>query len=164
MYPDFFSRELKKEKTMKREGKLMDMLDKQILALLEKNARMTVKELAQQVSLTPPAVSQRIRRMELEGIIEGYTTIINLEQAGRSIRALISLSVPPERREEFEQLVEQQTAVLQCHHVTGAYSFIVSVAAKDMSSLEKLINRFQKIGQTSTQIILSSTNASVKLL
>lgn len=142
----------------------MDMLDKQILILLEQNARMTVKELAQQVSLTPPAVSQRIRRMEMDGIIEGYTANINLEQAGRSIRALISLSVPPERREEFEALVEQQSAVLQCHHVTGAYSFIVSVASKDMAALERLINRFQKIGQTSTQIILSSTKPTVKLL
>ncbi|MCI6640866.1 MAG: Lrp/AsnC family transcriptional regulator [Pygmaiobacter massiliensis] len=142
----------------------MDMLDKQILLLLEQNARMTVKELAQQVSLTPPAVSQRIRRMETDGIIEGYTTNINLEQAGRSIRALISLSVPPDRREEFETLMEQQPAVLQCYHVTGAYSFIVSVAAKDMPALERLINRFQKIGQTSTQIILSSTKPTVKLI
>lgn len=142
----------------------MDMLDKQILLLLEQNARMTVKELAQQVALTPPAVSQRIRRMETDGIIEGYTTNINLEQAGRSIRALISLSVPPERREEFDSLIEQQPAVLQCYHVTGAYSFIVSVAAKDMAALERLITRFQKIGQTSTQIILSSTKPTVKLL
>ena len=87
MYHYFFSRELKKEKTMEREGKLMDMLDKQILALLEKNARMTVKELAQQVSLTPPAVSQRIRRMELEGIIEGYTTIAQHSRANQPFRS-----------------------------------------------------------------------------
>ena len=142
----------------------MDATDKQILALLERNARMSVKEIAASISLTPPAVSQRIRRLEQEGIIEGYTTVINLAGIGRSIRALISLSVPPARREEFLQLAQQQKAVLQCHHVTGEYSYILSVATHDMESLERLINRFQKIGQTSTQIILSSTDTRVELL
>ena len=142
----------------------MDATDKQILALLERNARMSVKEIAASISLTPPAVSQRIRRLEQEGIIEGYTTVINLAGIGRSIRALISLSVPPASREEFLQLAQQQKAVLQCHHVTGEYSYILSVATHDMESLERLINRFQKIGQTSTQIILSSTDARGALL
>ena len=136
----------------------------QILTLLERNARMSVKEIAAQISLTPPAVSQRIRRLEHDGIIEGYTTVINLAGIGRSIRALISLSVPPASREEFLQLAQQQAAVLQCHHVTGEYSYILSVATHDMESLERLINRFQKIGQTSTQIILSSTDTRVELL
>ena len=142
----------------------MDATDKQILVLLERNARMSVKEIAASISLTPPAVSQRIRRLEQEGIIEGYTTVINLAGVGRSIRALISLSVPPASREEFLQLAQQQKAVLQCHHVTGEYSYILSVATHDMESLERLINRFQKIGQTSTQIILSSTDTRVELL
>ena len=142
----------------------MDATDKQILALLERNARMSVKEIAASISLTPPAVSQRIRRLEQEGIIEGYTTVINLAGIGRSIRALISLSVPPASREEFLQLAQQQKAVLQCHHVTGEYSYILSVATHDMESLERLINRFQKIGQTSTQIILSSNDTRVELL
>ena len=59
----------------------MDMLDKQILDLLEQNARMSVKEIAAQVALTPPAVSQRIRRLEQEGIIQGYTTVLHLARA-----------------------------------------------------------------------------------
>lgn len=142
----------------------MDIIDKQILSLLEQNARISVKELANRVALTPPAVSQRIHRLEEQGIIEGYTTILNLARAGRGIRALISLSVPPAAREEFQQLVAAQPAVLQCCHVTGAYSYILSVATRDMEGLEKLINRFQKIGQTSTQIVLSSTNSNLKLL
>ncbi len=142
----------------------MDVLDKQILSLLEHNARMSVKEIAAKVSLTPPAVSQRIRRLEQLGIIEGYTVVINLEKAGRSIRALISLSVPPALRQEFLALVSEQTAVLQCHHVTGDYSYMLSVATHDMASLEKLLNRFQKIGSTSTQIVLSSTEANLTLL
>lgn len=142
----------------------MDAIDKQILTLLERNARMSVKEIAAQISLTPPAVSQRIRRLEREGIIEGYTTTINLAGIGRSIRALISLSVPPASREEFLRLAQQQPAVLQCYHVTGEYSYILSVATHDMESLERLINRFQKIGQTSTQIILSTTDTRIDLL
>ena len=142
----------------------MDDIDKQILTLLEQNARMSVKEIAAQISLTPPAVSQRIRRLERDGIIEGYTAIINLAGIGRSIRALISLSVPPVSREDFLNMARQQSAVLQCYHVTGEYSYILSVATHDMESLERLINRFQKIGQTSTQIILSTTDSRIDLL
>ena len=114
--------------------------------------------------MEPPYDLPHLSYETCQEIIEGYTTVINLSKIGRSIRALISLSVPPAARDEFLQLVSGQPAVLQCHHVTGDYSYILSVATHDMESLERLINRFQKIGQTSTQIILSSTSAHADLL
>ena len=76
----------------------MDELDQQILGLLAKNARMPVKEIARAVSLTSPAVSSRIHRLEQEGVIGGYTVRINLPDSRTRVNALISLSIPPSMR------------------------------------------------------------------
>lgn len=134
----------------------MDIIDKQILSLLSQNARMPVKEIARQVSLTSPAVSGRIRRLEQEGCISGYTVVFSPQKDAARIDALVSMSVPPAEHEAFLALTGSQRAVLQCFHVTGSYSYILKVSCRDMNELEALINRLQKHGQTSTQIILST--------
>ena len=121
----------------------MDDLDRKILSLLAKNARMPVKEIAEQVALTSPAVSSRIHKLETDGIISGYT-------------ALISLSVTPSHRDELVELMQNSKEVLQCYHVTGAYTFLIKVSCGSMPQLEHLILQFQKLGTTSTQIILST--------
>ena len=115
----------------------MDDLDRKILALLAKNARMPVKEIAEQVALTSPAVSSR--------------------PADRVyVDALISLSVAPSKHEAFLHLIQNSKEVLQCYHVTGDYTFLIKVSCGSMPQLEHLILQFQKLGTTSTQIILST--------
>ncbi|MEG0910089.1 MAG: Lrp/AsnC family transcriptional regulator [Ruthenibacterium sp.] len=133
----------------------MDHLDEQILRLLSGDARMTVKEIASRIALTSPAVSERIKRLEKTGVIAGYTVVFGEEENKTRVDALISISVPTTDRQIFLSLIESQPNVRQCFHVTGSYSFMVKVSCVDMHELEHLINRFQKLGQTSTQIILS---------
>ena len=79
----------------------MDDLDRKILTLLAKNARMPVKEIAEQVSLTSPAVSSRIHKLETDGIISGYTVTLNRPADRMYVDALISLSVAPPSRMLF---------------------------------------------------------------
>lgn len=138
----------------------MDELDKKILTLLNKNARATVKEIAAEVSLTSPAVSERIRRMEKNGVIEGYTVRVNPDLTHNHIHALISISVSPPERTEFLRILAEQPAVQQCFQVTGGYSYMVKVCCRDVAALENLISHLQKMGQTNTQIILSTTEGS----
>lgn len=135
----------------------MDDIDKRILNLLAQNARMTVKDIAQKVALTSPAVSERIRRMEREDIIAGYTVVYGDKVTEHQIEALISVSVAPSDHEEFLMLADHQSGVARCYHVTGSYSFILCVACSGIAELESLINRFQKFGATSSQIILSTS-------
>ena len=134
----------------------MDDLDKKILMLLEQNARMPVKDIARHVALTSPAVSSRIRRLEEQGVIAGYTALLRDPQRQNSIDALISVSIAPADREEFLTLARADGQVRQCFHVTGSPSFIVKVSCESMQQLEQLITRFQRMGPTSTQIILST--------
>lgn len=79
----------------------MDDLDRKILSLLAKNARMPVKEIAEQVSLTSPAVSSRIHKLETDGIISGYTVTLNRPADRVYVDALISLSVAPSKQDAF---------------------------------------------------------------
>lgn len=134
----------------------MDELDRRILDILRQNARIPVKDIARQVSLTSPAVSSRIHRMEQDGVIAGYTVVLDPPHSGTTVDALISVSIPPSLRQDFMQELEHLTCVLQCFHVTGSHSYIVKARCSDMDALEHLITIFQRMGQTSTQIILST--------
>lgn len=134
----------------------MDELDSKIIHLMMQNARMPVKEIAQRVNLTSPAVSSRIHRMEQEGVIGGYT--VRLHQPGEDARvqALIFVQTAGAEREEFLQLVQSEPQILQCYRVTGSYNFIVKASCAGIDALEHLLNRLQKLGSTNTQIILGT--------
>ena len=127
-----------------------------VFFFLAKNARMPVKEIAEKVALTSPAVSSRIHKLETDGIISGYTVMLNRPADRVYVDALISLSVAPSQRDELVELMQNSKEVLQCYHVTGAYTFLIKVSCGSMPQLEHLILQFQKLGTTSTQIILST--------
>lgn len=134
----------------------MDELDRRILDLLQSNARMTIKEIARQVSLTSPAVSERVRRMEKSGVIAGYTARINPEPGQSRVGAYVSISVKPENRPDFLGVLQGLRGFVNCCQVTGTYSHMVRVDCKDIEALEKLLSKIQKFGQTNTQIILAT--------
>lgn len=134
----------------------MDDLDRKILMLLYQNARMPVKEIAEKVSLTSPAVSKRIRHLEECGVIGGYTIRLHTPEPSEQVNALISVSVAPDRREDFLHMLQSHPQVVHCFHVTGSHSFISKVQCSNMESLEHLITCFQVFGATSTQIILAT--------
>lgn len=134
----------------------MDALDRKIIHLLTENARMPVKEIAQKINLTSPAVSSRIHRLEQEGIIGGYTVQLHRPDEPNRVGALVSVQTSPDRREEFLALIQQESDVLQCYRVTGTYNFIVKVSCANIEDLEHLLNKIQQLGTTNTQIILAT--------
>lgn len=133
----------------------MDELDRHILGLLEENARLTVKEITKRVNLTAPAVAERIRRMERQGVIQGYTVRLNTKFSAEQINALISISVPLEDRPAFKAMLKNQEDIMKCYHVTGSYSYMMRVRCRDIAALERLLGQLQTVGHTSSQIILS---------
>lgn len=138
----------------------MDQLDLKILQLLKENARMTIKDIASAVSLTSPAVSERVRRMEQQGVIMGYTVKVNRQVNPDKINAIISISVPVEDRDRFRELLSSVENIMRCYHVTGAHSHMIRVCCDDIAMLEHMLGLFQTVGQTSTQIILSDMDIS----
>ena len=134
----------------------MDELDNKIIRLLMRNARMPVKEIAQQVNLTSPAVSSRIHRLEQEGVIGGYTVLLHQPGEAARVQALISIQTTGAAREDFLRMIPDEPQILQCYRVTGSYNFIVKVSCASIDELEHLLTRIQKLGNTNTQIILAT--------
>lgn len=134
----------------------MDAVDYKILKLLQENGRISIKKLAEIVSLTPPAVAERIRKLEDAGVILGYRAIVDHKKLGKSIRALIIVTLPPDRRAEFVEFARSSSCILEAHHVTGGFSMTVKAVFSDMSELEAMVGKIQQYGNTQTLIVLST--------
>jgi Lrp/AsnC family transcriptional regulator, leucine-responsive regulatory protein len=135
----------------------VDQLDEQILASLQAHGRLTMKALAEQVGLSSPAMIERVRRLEERGVIAGYRAVIQPAALGRPVSALITVTVDRRSADDFLSRIEQESAVSECHRITGDASYLVKVHVADMAALEALIDGFTSTGALcSTSLILSS--------
>ena len=134
----------------------MDSIDKKIITLLQKNARMPLKALAEQVYLSSPAVSSRIEKLEKENIITGYEAKVNEIKLGYHITAFINLELAPVQKPEFYEFAEKCQNVIECNCITGNYSMLLKVVFPSTDDLDNFIGKLQKFGRTYTQIVFST--------
>ncbi|MBR7040094.1 MAG: Lrp/AsnC family transcriptional regulator [Oscillospiraceae bacterium] len=134
----------------------MDQIDEKLITILQSNARMPLKAIAQQVYLSAPAVSARIEKLETQGLIRGYHAEIDRQKLGYHITAFISLELPAQQKAEFYPFIEACPNVLECNCITGVYSMLIKVAFPSTQALDKFIGELSKFGNTSTQIVFST--------
>jgi Lrp/AsnC family transcriptional regulator, leucine-responsive regulatory protein len=139
----------------------MDQTDYQILELLKKNGRMTHSEIGKVIHLSLPAVSERVRKMEAAGCIEGFTVKLNRENMGKGLLAFIFVALErPEHIDSFRLAMQREASVLECHHLAGEFDYILKVATANTRELEELlserIKRVPGIAKTNTMIALST--------
>ena len=134
----------------------MDKIDMKLIGLLQENARYSLKQLAEQVFLSSPAVSSRIERLEKEGYITGYQAEIDMLKLGYHITAFINLEMAPKLKNTFYPFIESCPNVLECNCVTGNYSMLIKVAFPSTMELDSFIGQLQKFGNTQTQIVFST--------
>ncbi len=134
----------------------MDQTDAKIISILQKDGRISMKELGKIVSLSPPAVAERVKRLEDTGIIERYKAVVNNVKVGKPICVLINASIKPEKQEKFLDFANHSEDIIECHHVTGPHSMIMKAYLREMSHLEELVGKIQFFGNTETFIIMSS--------
>lgn len=131
----------------------MDYIDQAILKLLEKNAKITTKEVASHVHLSAPAVAERIKKLEEQQIITGYETILDLKKLERTIVALVLFKSSDCKK--LAEFCHTHPDVLECYRVAGEISYIVKVATESVETLEQFIDLAMPFGTPSTNIILS---------
>lgn len=134
----------------------LDSKDRRLLRLLQSNARMSYADLGRALKLTPPAVADRMRRLEDKGVIRGYHAALDPGRLGVGLAVLIRIKVAPREYPRFHKLVEGTPELLQCFHVTGDDSFLLRAALEVASDLEVLVRRLSAFGETSTSLILST--------
>ena len=133
----------------------IDELNWKILKQLQNNARESFANIGRKVGLTPPAVAERIKKMEDVGIIDGYKAIVSHTQTGYQLKAIITLRAFMGKLKPFLEAVKLFEEVINCYRITGNENIIMEVVLKDQFHLEKFIDKLIQYGETRTHIILS---------
>lgn len=133
-----------------------DATDWRILDALQSQGRASFTELARAVSMSPSAVTERVRRLEEAGVISGYTAVVDQERLGLPILAFVRLRYPNGNYKPFHDLLSATPEVLEAHHVTGDDCFVLKVAARSMSHLEEVSGRIGTLGSVTTSVVYSS--------
>ena len=119
----------------------IDKTDRRILQMLEENARISVKDIAEANFMSSPAVANRIRRMEANNLIKHYYADIDYPSMGYVVKAFINLEVKPEDKSEFYPFIEKIPNVIQCDCVTGDYSMLIQAAYQRPEELDRRADR-----------------------
>lgn len=120
----------------------MDNTDRQLLDALQKDARQTVAELAQRVSLSPSPCWRRVRQLEESGVIEGYHARLSRQKLGYGVTGFVHLQMSnhlPEVMAAFEREVVALPEVVACHNLSGHYDYLIEAIAVDLESFSQLV-------------------------
>ncbi len=133
-----------------------DATDWRILDVLQRDGRASYAELARAVSMSASAVTERVRRLEEAGIIQGYAAAVDPERIGLPVLAFVRLRYPTGNYKPFHDLVAATPEILEAHHVTGDDCFVLKVAARSMRHLEEVSGRIGTLGSVTTSVVYSS--------
>lgn len=139
-----------------------DHYDSRILSELQTDARITMAELGRRVHLSQPAVTERVRKLELGGVIKGYRAEVDLSRLGYGIRAIVRVG-----RVEYARvikLIEQTPEILNAYNVTGEDSWVLEIAVIDVSHLDAVVSKFCIVTETSTCIVLNAPRENAMVL
>lgn len=132
----------------------MDNVDQHILYLLQHQARISMTELGKLVNLSQPAVTERVRRLEEQGIIEGYRTIISAEKIGKL--AVAYLLFHTRDCTAFLNFCRTSPEVVECHRVSGEHNYLLKIIADSTKAIETFGNQCDKYGTYTILIVMSS--------
>lgn len=139
----------------------LDPIDYKLLDLLQHNARMTQLDMGIAVGLSQPAIAERMRKLEQEGIITGYAARVDGRKLGKDITAFIGVRIEhPKYNSEFGKKILAVPDVLECHRITGPDSYLLKVVTEDTQSLDRLISDLLRhipgVTRTLTTVVTSS--------
>ncbi len=134
----------------------MDNTDLKIISYLQKYGRASIKEISGQVNLSSPAVTERIKRLEEDGVIEGYHADINYLKMGKTIQAFVTVDCDPKKYDAFCKFCEENNLIESHFHIIGPYNAMLHVAASDSDELAGLLSQIQFYGMSQTSVILNT--------
>jgi DNA-binding Lrp family transcriptional regulator len=138
----------------------MDDIDRSIVALLRENARRSYQDIGRYVHLSAPAVKRRVDRLEQEGVILGYTAIVNPPAFGWHAEAFVDLYCAGKMPgADIKRAVEGEPGVVSAHTVAGEASALLHLMAADTKDLEQVLERIRAtdgVTRTVTEVVLST--------
>ena len=143
-------------KNLRLENRTLDATDARLLNALVADARTSVASLARLVGLSAPSVSERIKRMEEAGVIEGYSARISPEALGFPLAAWVRIRPIPGKLQAVAHILKGLPEIVECDRVTGEDCFLARAHVRSVDDLERLIDRIIPFAMTNTSIIQSS--------
>ena len=139
----------------------MDTIDLKVISKLMMNGRMTWAELASCLGLSSPATAERVHRLEEQGVIKGFTALVEPEAVGCGLTAFVAVTLErPEHRNSFLQRITEMGEVQECHHVAGEDDYILKVRCRGTRDLERVVSDEIKsmpgVVRTRTSIVMST--------
>lgn len=149
---------------------MLDDLDKSLLRALQANGRLSNVELARKISLSPPATHTRLKRLEKDGYIRQYCAVVDREKAGYDLLCFIHISLQMhqvEQVDKFREATHDMPEVLECHHITGEYDYLLKVALKNRKDLERFvvdkITPIPGVARIHTSLVLAEVKSTMAL-
>ncbi len=141
---------------MPNDERQFDPINLRILDELQGDGRLAVAELGRRVGLSPPAVAERVQRLERDGVITGYRADVDPRALGLGLTAVIRIRPTPGQLENVADLAKRTREVVECRRITGEDCYIATAHVRDVEHLEEVIDHFVALGQTTTSVVQSS--------
>ncbi|GLU31579.1 Lrp/AsnC family transcriptional regulator [Trinickia caryophylli] len=127
-----------------------------LLMALQEDGRAPLKTLAQAAGLSVPATVERLKRLKESGVVRSIGAELDPELAGYHVRAIVGITVQQPGKKAFLDKLRRAPEVLECHHVAGADSYIVTVVSPSLEELERFLGSINGYGETRTSIVFST--------
>lgn len=149
---------------------MLDEVDRRILKILQEEGRISNAELARRVELSPPATYARVKGLEEQGYIRSYVALLDAEKLGFDLLCFVRVTLQLHSLEQvhaFRQAIQEMPEVLECHHVTGDYDYLLKVALRGRKDLERfLVERLTPtpgVARIHTNLVLNEIKATAVL-
>lgn len=149
----------------------LDEKDYDILKLLEENAKLTVREIAVRINLSPTPTHERIKRLEKSGVIKNYAAILDKKKVGKRIMVICMVTLRKHNKKagaDFISAVRQFSEVLECYNISGDFDFMLKIVAESMDSYHHFfvnqLTEVKGIGQTKSIFVMDIVKETHQLL
>ena len=137
-------------------AKEIDSISRHILRELAADGRVSFRELGERVGLSAPAVTERVRRLERDGVITGYRAVIDPRAFGFPMLVVVRVHSAGPRAAGVDELARAMPEVVECHRVTGSESHVMRVRVRDMEHLNEIVEQFWEYGDTITSVVTTT--------
>lgn len=151
-------------------SRTLDRVDRRILDTLQADARISNQELAKKIGLSPAPCWRRLRRLEEEGFISGYVTLLNGSAIGLPILAYTLVTLEnhhPETVRQFDRLIQELPEVLECHSMSGANDYLLRIVAANMEAYEHFLStrvlQLSAVRSVNTSFVLRTKKSTTRL-
>jgi Lrp/AsnC family leucine-responsive transcriptional regulator len=149
------------------ESAVLDRIDRAIIELLRHDARLSYRELGEQVFLSPNTVADRVRKLLSDHVLDGFTARVNLGALDLDVQAFIDIKMlPSTSAEHFEAVIQTIPGVLEANLVTGNYDYVLRVACRDHGELMRIVEALRKhagVQDTHSRVVLKQMDVVAPL-